>query len=175
MSYFKSFIAFILFSAISNFAYSQTDTSEVDDDKEPTTQMVQINKIMPHKRGVYKTYEEYVSDSPSVEAEFTFTPLQISKNNPLIAEGNVDYKGKRPKKIWGVSDGQYVYIKVMSGQFLKNHYFRLQCDGPRPYISFRATSPTGDVANISFPLNLLSHKAIIFFGNAEYKICEIKY
>ena len=46
----------------------------------------------------------------------------------------MDYKEKRPKKIWGVSDGEYVYIRVMVGRFLKNHYFRLHCDGPTPYI-----------------------------------------
>ena len=52
----------------------------------------------------------------------------------MIAEADVDYKSKRPKKIWGISDGEYVYIRVIVGSFFKNHYFRLQCDGPRPYI-----------------------------------------
>ena len=134
MSYFKSFILFILFLTISFYSYSQIDSTEVDDDKDSTAQIVQINKIIPHKKGVYKTYEEYVTNSPSVDAEFTLTPLQISRKNPLIAEADVDYKGKRPKKIWGVSDGEYVYIRVIVGSFFKNHYFRLQCDGPRPYI-----------------------------------------
>ena len=133
MQYFKVLIIVILFSAISINSFCQ-DSTEVDDDKDSTNQIVQLNKIMPHKRGVYKTYEEYISNSPSVDAEFTLTPLQISRKNPLIAEADVDYKGKRPKKIWGVSDGEYVYIRVMVGQFFKNHYFRLQCDGPVPYI-----------------------------------------
>jgi hypothetical protein len=133
MQYFKLVIIVILFSAISINSYCQ-DSTEVDDDKDSTDQIIQLNKIMPHKRGVYKTYEEYISNSPSVDAEFTLTPLQITRKNPLIAEADVDYKGKRPKKIWGVSDGEYVYIRVMVGQFFKNHYFRLQCDGPSPYI-----------------------------------------
>jgi hypothetical protein len=134
MSYFKTLFIIIFFSAVSINAYSQVDSTEIDDDKDTTTQIVQLNKITPHKRGVYKTYEEYISNSPSVDADFTLTPLQISRHNPLVAEGKVKYKGKRPKKIWGVSDGEYVYIKVMTGQFFKNHYFRLQCDGPQPYI-----------------------------------------
>ncbi len=133
MPHFKVLFIVILFSTISINAYCQ-DSTEVEDDKDSTTQIVQINKTIPHKRGVYKTYEEYINNSPSVEAEFTLIPLQISKKNPLIAEADVDYKGKRPKKIWGVSDGENVYIRVTVGQFFKNHYFRLQCDGPSPYI-----------------------------------------
>ena len=136
MSNFKKFLICGLLSAVSLNAYCQTDSADIDDDKDTSTQVVQLNKIAAHKRGVYKTYEEYINNSPSVDAEFTLTPLQISKKNTLIAEADVDYKGKRPKKIWGVSDGQYVYIRVMVGRFFKNHYFRLQCDGPSPYIYF---------------------------------------
>ena len=54
----------------------------------------------------------------------------------MIAEADVDYKGKRPKKIWGVSDGEYVYLRVVEGQWFKNHYLRLQCDGPAPYLFY---------------------------------------
>jgi len=135
MSYFKTFFIISLFSAVSINTYSQVDSTEteMDDDTDSTEQTVQLNKIAPHKKGVYKTYEEYLNNSPSVEAAFTLTPLQISKNNPLIVEADVDYKEKRPKKIWGVSDGEYVYIRVMRDYF-KNHYYRLQCDGPVPYI-----------------------------------------
>ena len=135
MSYFKTLFFISFLTAVSINAYSQADSTEIDDDEaDSTTQIVQLNKITPHKKGVYKTYEEYISNTPSVEADFTLTPLQITKNNPLIAEADVDYKDKRPKKIWGISDGEYVYIRVMSGKFFKNHYFRLQCDGPVPYI-----------------------------------------
>jgi hypothetical protein len=134
MSYFKTFFIISLFFAVSINTYGQVDSTEVDDDTDSSTQIIQLNKITPHRKGVYKTYEEYINNSPSVDAEFTLTPLQISRNNPLIAEAKVDYEGKRPKKIWGVSDGNYVYIRVMVGRFFKNHYFRLQCDGPKPYI-----------------------------------------
>lgn len=136
MSYFKTFIIISFFTAVSINTYSQVDSTEtdIDDDTDSTVQTVQLNKIAPHKKGVYKTYEEYLNNSPSVDATFTLTPLQLSKNNPLITEAEVHYEGKRPKKIWGVSDGEYVYIRVMTGRFLENHYFRLQCDGPVPYI-----------------------------------------
>lgn len=142
MSYFKSSLAVVLFTALSIHSDAQVDAAEVDDDKDTTTQIVQVNKIMPHKRGVYKTYEEYINNSPSIDAEFTLTPLQITKHNPLIAEADVDYKGKRPRNIWGISDGQYVYIRVMVGNFYKNHYFRLQCDGPVPYFYYIDKSVT---------------------------------
>lgn len=129
------FILFLSIVSISSFSQANED-ADVDDDKDTSAQVVTINKITARKRGVYKTYEEYLNNSPSVEAEFTVNPLRISKNNPLVAEGDVDYKGKRPKKIWGVSDGENVYIRVMVGQFFKNHYFKLQCDGPQPYIFY---------------------------------------
>lgn len=131
-----SFILIITFFSLNTYSQEATDSIEVDDDKDTTTQIVQLNKITPRKRGVYKTYEEYLNDSPSVDAEFTITPKQISKNNEVIAEAEVDYKGKRPKKIWGVSDGENVYIRVTVGRFFKNHYFKLQCDGPIPYIFY---------------------------------------
>ena len=134
MSHLKSFLIISLFSIISINAFSQVDTTEIDDDKDTTAQIVQINKIIPHTRGVYKTYEEYINNSPSVDAEFALTPLQISKKSSLIAEAYVDWKGKRPKKIWGLSDGEHVYIRVLVNNVFDNHYFRLQCDGPRPYI-----------------------------------------
>lgn len=135
----RSLPVVILLSLFSLNAYSQqtTDSTEIEDEKNDTTaQIVQINKITPRKRGVYRTYEEYLNDSPSVDAEFTLTPKQISRNNDLIAEAIVDYKGERPKKLWGLSDGKHVYIRAVAGQFFKNHYFRLQCDGPMPYIYF---------------------------------------
>jgi len=134
--YLKSILAFLLAALFSLSSYSQSDTTDTDEDTDTTAQVIQLNTTTPRKAGVYKTYEEYLNDSPSVDAEFTVKPLQISRNNPLIAEGDVDYKGTRPKKIWGVSDGKNVYIRVSVGQFFKNHYFRLQCDGPVPYIFY---------------------------------------
>jgi hypothetical protein len=114
-----SLILIITFFSLNTYSQETTDSIEVDDDKDTTTQIVQLNKITPRKRGVYKTYEEYLNDTPSVDAEFTITPKQISKNNEVIAEAEVDYKGKRPKKIWGVSDGENVYIRVTVGRFLR--------------------------------------------------------
>jgi hypothetical protein len=136
MRIFKNTLSFLLLITSCLATRAQTDSTEIDDDTDTSTQIVQLNHIAVRKRGIYKTYEEYLNNSPSVEAEFTVKPLQISRNNSLIAEGDVDYKGKRPKKIWGISDGQYVYVRVAVGQFFKNHYFRLQCDGPAPYIFY---------------------------------------
>lgn len=133
MQYFKVFIIVILFSTVSIKSYCQ-DSTEVDDDKDSTAQIVQVNKITPRKRGVYKNYEEYKNNTASIDAAFTLTPLQISKKNALVAEGDVNWKGKRPKKIWGVSDGENVYVRVLVGNIFTNRYFKLQCDGPRPFI-----------------------------------------
>ncbi|WP_207494493.1 hypothetical protein [Aridibaculum aurantiacum] len=136
MKYLKGILLICFFAVVSISAYSQASTynSEADDDKDTTAQLVQINTITPRKKGVYKTYEEYRDNSPSIEAEFTVKPLYISRNNPLVAEADVSFIGKRPKKIWGISDGENVYVRVILGNFFQNHYFRLQCNGPVPYI-----------------------------------------
>ena len=138
MFYLKSVPVLFFLSMLSLTSFSQAGNidKEVDDDSDSTTQVVAINKITARKRGVYKTYEEYLSNSPSVAATFSVQPLRLTKNNPLVAEADVDYTGGRPKKIWGVSDGENVYIRVTVGQFFKNHYFKLQCDGPQPYIFY---------------------------------------
>ena len=138
MFYLKSVPVLFFLSMLSLTSFSQLGNidKEVDDDSDSTTQVVGINKITARKRGVYKTYEEYLSNSPSVAATFSVQPLRLTKNNPLVAEADVDYTGGRPKKIWGVSDGENVYIRVSVGQFFKNHYFKLQCDGPQPYIFY---------------------------------------
>ena len=138
MFYLKSVPVLFFLSMLSLTSFSQLGNidKEVDDDSDSTTQVVGINKITARKRGVYKTYEEYLSNSPSVAATFSVQPLRLTKNNPLVAEADVDYTGGRPKKIWGVSDGENVYIRVTVGQFFKNHYFKLQCDGPQPYIFY---------------------------------------
>ena len=138
MFYPKSVPVLFFLSMLSLTSFSQAGNidKEVDDDSDSTTQVMAINKITARKRGVYKTYEEYLSNSPSVAATFSVQPLRLTKNNPLVAEADVDYTGGRPKKIWGVSDGENVYIRVSVGQFFKNHYFKLQCDGPQPYIFY---------------------------------------
>lgn len=138
MFYLKSVPVLFFLSMLSLTSFSQAGNidKEVDDDSDSTTQVMAINKITARKRGVYKTYEEYLSNSPSVAATFSVQPLRLTKNNPLVAEADVDYTGGRPKKIWGVSDGENVYIRVSVGQFFKNHYFKLQCDGPQPYIFY---------------------------------------
>ena len=138
MFYLKSVPVLFFLSMLSLTSFSQAGNidKEADDDSDSTTQVVAINKITVRKRGVYKTYEEYLSNSPSVAATFSVQPLRLTKNNPLVAEADVDYTGGRPKKIWGVSDGENVYIRVSVGQFFKNHYFKLQCDGPQPYIFY---------------------------------------
>ncbi len=138
MFYLKSVpVVFCLFMlSLTSFSQAGNVDKEEEDDKDSTTQVVAINKITPRKRGVYKTYEEYLGNSPSIAATFSVKPLRLTKNNPLVAEADVDYTGGRPKKIWGVSDGENVYIRVMVGQLFRNHYFKLQCDGPQPYIFY---------------------------------------
>jgi hypothetical protein len=133
----KLFLVLALFCLYNNTLYSQTqvDSVTVEDDADTTAQTVVINKIMPRKKGVYKNYLEYLNNTPSIEADFTVTPIPVSKKNSLVAEAKIEFEGERLKKIWGVCDGEYVYIRVITADnILKGRFFRLQCDGPAPYI-----------------------------------------
>lgn len=118
-------------------AFGQKDIDAKNQKDADTSQIiVAVNQTTPHKRGVYKTYEEYLNDSPSIDAEFTSKQLRISKKSDLIIAAEIKYEGKRQKLIWGFSDGEYVYVRAVGGQLLQNQYWRLQCDGPRPYVYY---------------------------------------
>ena len=90
------------------------------------------------KKGFYKTYEEYISNSPSVTEQFTVVPL--AKNNTDTATIGATYKladsTKNIKHIWGFCDGTDVYVKFSSSLFSKR-YWRLEYIGIYPFFTFK--------------------------------------
>ena len=90
------------------------------------------------KKGFYKTYEEYISNSPSITEPFTVVPL--AKNNTDTATIGAIYKladsTKNIKHIWGFCDGTDVYVKFASSLFSKR-YWRLEYIGIYPYFTFK--------------------------------------
>lgn len=124
----------LLLVSVASGQNNRTEKNHKDGDSSQI--IVEVNQTTPHKRGVYKTYDEYLQDHPSIDAEFTSTQLSISRKNDLIIAAKIKFKGKRQKPIWGFSDGQYVYVRAVGGQLFQNHYWKLQCDGPRPYVYY---------------------------------------
>lgn len=95
-----------------------------------------LNKADSLRKGFYKTYQEYLADSPSVITDFTVKLYSASKDEPKIV--SADYILADPNfntgEIWGFCDGQDVF--VASGSFFVLKYWKLQCRGPNPYLFY---------------------------------------
>lgn len=127
----------ILLLAITPVAFGQKVNSGRQTETADSSQIiVPVNPVSPHKRGVYKTYEEYLDDNPSIDAAFSSTQLHLTRKSDLVVAARIKFAGKRQKPIWGFSDGEFVYVRAVSGQFFQNQYWKLQCDGPRPYVYY---------------------------------------
>ncbi len=90
------------------------------------------------KKGFYKSYEEYISNAPSVTEPFTVLPL--AKSNTDTTTIGATYKladsTKNIQHIWGFCDGTDVYVKFASTLFSKR-YWRLEYIGIYPFFTFR--------------------------------------
>ncbi len=62
------------------------------------------------KKGIYKNYQEFVNNAPSMTDQFSVIPLMASKRNPTIigAEYKLDDLFQSVHGVWGFCDGQYV-------------------------------------------------------------------
>lgn len=91
----------------------------------------------PLKRGFYKTYQEYLDNSPSITADFTTTVFTASKKDPTIIAGTFRLKNSNVQlnKIWGFCDGESVFIRYKV--LLNNNYYKAQVLGPHPYFLFK--------------------------------------
>lgn len=91
----------------------------------------------PLKKGFYKTYQEYLDNSPSIIADFTTELFRASKRDTTIIAGSYKLIGNdvKMKKIWGFCDGESVFIryKVLIG----NNYWKAQVLGPHPYFLYK--------------------------------------
>lgn len=89
------------------------------------------------KKGFYKTYQEYLDNSPSIIADFTTELYRASKRDTTIIAGSYKLISNdvNIKKIWGFCDGESVFIryKVLIG----NNYWKAQVLGPHPYFLYK--------------------------------------
>lgn len=128
----KLFIILLLLFSFSSFA--QTDSVETQNVSEVNTVWKSKPGKFPLKRGFYKSYEEYLSNSPSVQRNFTMidkTKSAKKKANGIcavdfdIAEGE-----EKVGKVWGFCDGTAVYIKASP---IENRYWKIDYIAPYSY------------------------------------------
>ncbi len=111
----------LLFLFVTLHAYSQAD-------------------LQKYKKGFYKTYQEYLNNEPSYTPDFEVELLQATKKDPTIIAAKVRISGdgitkKQLRRTWGFSDGSSVYV---TDYFDFNvHFWKLQCDGPNPYLFYK--------------------------------------
>src|SRR5215217_7991265 len=63
-------------------------------------------------RGIYKTYEEFVSNAPSIREEFTIEAIPYSKEDSSVigAKFHLKDSSKKMKNFWGFCDGSSVFV-----------------------------------------------------------------
>ena len=117
-------LCFILITFFSITVFAQNDMGEADDDRG-------VNKLM-----VYKTYEEYVKNTPSIIAEANLKYIRVSKKDTTIIAAKPKGSENLEGKIWGFSDGQNTFVKFM-GSVIGHRFWKLQCGGLNPYVFYK--------------------------------------
>jgi hypothetical protein len=85
-----------------------------------------IYQVSEWKRGIYKTYEEFINNAPSISNEFTVT--ETGSFGSMNGKDPYDFKvndGSKVGKIYGFCDGKAVYVKGsarLTGGYVKVDY-----------------------------------------------------
>ena len=85
------------------------------------------------KKGFYKTYQEFLDNSPSILLNFS-TKLFISNTEDSVtvaAEYTITDSTELFEEFWGFGDGENIFVP--QGGFFGVKYWKLQCKGPNPY------------------------------------------
>ena len=95
------------------------------------------------KRGIYKTKEELLKNSPSILNPFSFTILSDTSSNGAIdfySKGyNFNDSSKPINKVFGFCDGKYMYVRIYEYENLisPHKFYRLNQLGKFPFVSIR--------------------------------------
>lgn len=98
------------------------------------------------KRGIYKTKEELLNNTPSILTPFSFTLFSVaSKNGDLnyYTKGyQFDDSSKPQKKVFGFCDGNNVYVRIKEYEkgFNEHKFYRLNHLGKFPFIALSHTT-----------------------------------
>jgi hypothetical protein len=165
--YLSLFVSFTLFTA-----YGQLDSSKHQ------------SKIL--KKGLYKSYEEFLNNAPSVSEDFSVTTFIKSETDSTIIAANysLNSNSKKISPVWGFCDGASVYVncsKPFSISLSSNRYWKLQSLGPYPYLicvhtDIHAVGPglmklaTALATATSFP----QYDFVVLTSKGQFKIPDIR-
>jgi hypothetical protein len=81
------------------------------------SQNLVIDPDLTFKKGIYKTYEEFKNNSPSVPLDYEFKAVRLLMENLLyndtVYQMKIDPdKAKEIGYVWGFCDGKFVYINM---------------------------------------------------------------
>ncbi|MFP5041096.1 hypothetical protein [Parasediminibacterium sp. JCM 36343] len=136
-----------------HFAYGQSDSANV----------LHTNSL---NRGFYKSYEEYVNNTPSVTRSFKTILLQTSKTDTTIIGADFELTDSlhRVGHVWGFCDGSSVYINYNEG--IATRYWKLGCIGPYPFFNMKFKEMIG----LGFGVVGLATRVASLSMPAEYKL-----
>jgi len=89
-------------------------------------------------RGIYKSYNEFLTNSPSLKDAFDVKYYSKEKNDPTIisAEFILTDSSKSLNNVWGFCDGRDVFIRYPHNLLGKRHYWKLEHMGKRPFFTY---------------------------------------
>jgi len=101
----------------------------------------QADTTLVLRKGLYKSYAEYLQNAPSVTDDFIVFATATEKHDTTIKI--YDYaltdSTKEAGKLWGFCDGKDVYIRHIQG-FAGRRFWKLDYTGKYPYFMFYNTS-----------------------------------
>ncbi len=124
-------LLFILFTLFIVTASAQTDNSDTLEVSEITPAWKNLPDHAPLKRGFYKTYGEFLTNSPSQQRNFTLVDKTKSDKrkgkgicavNYHLADGE-----EKVGHVWGFCDGNAVYFRANRAE---GKYWKLDYIGP---------------------------------------------
>lgn len=118
-------ILFFLSIVFCQLTYGQADTTK-------------IYNCHQYKKGFYKSYAEYINNSPSVTIPFTVVPQAKSSTDTSIigADYRLQDSLKRVSHVWGFCDGTDIYVAYNNALFTKR-YWKLQSVGIYSFFTFK--------------------------------------
>lgn len=85
--------------------------------------------------GIYKSYAEYVSGSPSSTVAAEVKLFRVSRKDTLVIAAKVSGISEL-KKAWGFTNGTYTFVRFKH-RLIGQRFWRLQCAGKNPYFYYR--------------------------------------
>jgi len=98
------------------------------------------------KKGIYKTKEELLNNTPSILNPFSFTLFSVASKNGTINYYTIGYQfddtSKPQKKVFGFCDGNDVYVRIIEYEkgFNEHKFYRLTHLGKFPFITLNHTT-----------------------------------